>query len=207
MSEAKESQIQSIDKYVPEIKKLPKIKLADGRNEQEKHEKLADLFAIIVAMEHLETAYVRDCVTEQKYTATCKHMLSQFKTMSAEGILPDLDVFMAENRLNCPLAATRLKQGVPATVRLMLLQDDCFQMVLHLSLFHSANQRFAYIHLTVLSFNSIIVCKQIINGSGSSDSNKTVHVFEAVQHFITTMNILELNRRAVDQVFNNAHPQ
>lgn len=110
-------------------------------------------------MENLEKLYIRDCIKESEYAEKCKRMLTQFKTLSeGEGHIKNLEEFMAENRLNCPYAEKRLKQGVPATT---------------------------------------------VHGSAGDKQDKSLHVFHAVQSFITTMDQLKLNMKAVDELHPN----
>ena len=48
------------------FKELPPIELAADRKESQKFDSYADFFSIIVAMEHLETAFVRDVITDKQ---------------------------------------------------------------------------------------------------------------------------------------------
>jgi len=43
------------------------VRLFSSNAERERYDNMADFFAIIVAMEHLEKAYVRDSVTPDEY--------------------------------------------------------------------------------------------------------------------------------------------
>ncbi|CCM02633.1 uncharacterized protein FIBRA_04737 [Fibroporia radiculosa] len=79
------------------------VRLYTTNAEREKYGLLATLFGIIVALDYLERAYVRDSVT------------------AAEGILrrdavPSIDEFMSRYRMDHPAALHRVKVGVPATV-------------------------------------------------------------------------------------------
>jgi hypothetical protein len=110
------------------------------------YDNLSDLYSIVVTMEHLEKAYVRESIEGDEYTKACSQLLAQFKTckeaVMTGGLVQDLTHFYREYHLEtCRQAIQRLKEGVPATVCVM-------RLVLHLdpSLIHS------FIHL-IHSFN------------------------------------------------------
>jgi ESCRT-I complex subunit VPS28 len=94
------------------------IRLYTNSQSREKYENLADLYAIIVTMEHLEKAYIRDSITHEEYTPACGRLIAQFKTARnlVSDSVPDVEKFMRDYNLSCPAAVTRLlKIGVPAT--------------------------------------------------------------------------------------------
>ncbi|KAI0078732.1 vacuolar protein sorting-associated protein 28 [Panus rudis PR-1116 ss-1] len=86
--------------------------------EREKYGLLATLFGIIVALDYLERAYVRDSVTAAEYSPACTRLLSQYKTMLklVSDDVPSVEDFMKRYRMDHPAALHRLKVGVPATV-------------------------------------------------------------------------------------------
>lgn len=89
--------------------------------ERERYESLATLFGIVVALDYLERAYVRDAVTAAEYSPACTRLLSQYKTMLklVGADVPSIEAFMGRYRvraMDCPAALHRLQVGVPATV-------------------------------------------------------------------------------------------
>ncbi|KAG0196086.1 hypothetical protein BGX28_000144 [Mortierella sp. GBA30] len=94
------------------------IKLTTNNRERAQMDNMADLYSIIVVLEHLEMAYVRSAITHTEYTPACRQLIAQFRTaLSLLGdVVPDLERFMKEYNLDCPAAAKRIKIGVPATV-------------------------------------------------------------------------------------------
>ena len=50
-----------------DFKQLPSVEVARDRKERQKYDDYGDFFAIIIAMEHLETAFVRDIVSDKEY--------------------------------------------------------------------------------------------------------------------------------------------
>lgn len=137
------------------------VKLYSSNKEREQYENMADIYAIFVAMEGLEKAYIRDAVTADKYTPACAKLIAQFKTaMNLLGDSFSIQKFMSDYKMSFPAATRRLVHiGVPATIE------------------HSTGSN---------------------NESSSGSSAK--HVAEAVQLFITLMDSLKLNMRAVDQI-------
>eukprot|EP00127_Corallochytrium_limacisporum_P004960 Clim_evm34s195 gene=Clim_evmTU34s195 len=101
-----------------ETKLQTEIKLHNSSYEREKYDNLADLYAILVALEHLERAYIKDSVTPDEYTPECKKLLAQYKT--ALNIVKDeagqIQEFAADYGASCPAALSRVGIGVPATV-------------------------------------------------------------------------------------------
>jgi len=44
------------------------------------YDQLADLYSLLVCMEHLEKSYIRDSITHEEYTPECKKLIAQYKT-------------------------------------------------------------------------------------------------------------------------------
>ncbi|BGP42590.1 Vacuolar protein-sorting-associated protein 28 [Rhodotorula kratochvilovae] len=87
------------------------VRLATSNADRERIEELANLYSLVVSLNYLERAYVRDSITASQ-------LLAQYKTiMKLVGdAVPSLDAFMQEYRMDCTAAAHRLRVGVPATV-------------------------------------------------------------------------------------------
>jgi ESCRT-I complex subunit VPS28 len=131
------------------------IPLYQTSRERDIYDEQSNLFAIILATEHLERAYARDAISPKDYTVQCKKLISQFRL--AERVLPDqmtADTFMALYQMDCPRATERLlKMGVPEPIK-----------------------------------------------GSSEDASHAVTVAETVQIFITTMDAIKLEQRAVDEL-------
>jgi len=92
-----------------------KIQLYQGPREREKYDNMADLYAIIKTVEHLEKAYVKDAISAEKYEPACNKLIAQYRT--ACGLVEmNVDEFAAMYKLDCPAALLRLKAGIPATM-------------------------------------------------------------------------------------------
>ncbi|KZT29768.1 vacuolar protein sorting-associated protein 28 [Neolentinus lepideus HHB14362 ss-1] len=94
------------------------VRLYTTNAERERYESLATLYGIIVALDYLERAYVRDSVPATEYSPACTRLLSQYKTMHklVSNDVPTIESFMKRYRMDCPAALHRLQVGVPATV-------------------------------------------------------------------------------------------
>lgn len=86
--------------------------------ERERYNLLATLFGVIVALDYLERAYMRDSVPAAEYSPACTRLLSQYKTMLrlVGDDVPSIEQFMSRYRMDHPAALHRIKVGVPATV-------------------------------------------------------------------------------------------
>ena len=142
--------------------------LYENSREREIYDEQANLYAIIIATEHLERAYARDAVEPKEYTAQCKKLISQFKlaervlrsssnssSSSSKGMMTTVEEFMTRYQMDCPRAEERLlKMGIPEPMK----------------------------------------------GGTHDDVSHAVTVAETVQHFITTMDAIKLDQRAVDEI-------
>lgn len=105
--------------------------------ERDLYESLAEIYSIIVTLDGLEKAYIKDVVTETEYTETCTRLLKQYKSSlgdeSVSQTFVDLETFKRSwgvslipsspavhvsynAQLECPRATERLRIGLPATV-------------------------------------------------------------------------------------------
>jgi len=92
-----------------------KVQLFQGPREREKYDNMADLYAIIKTVEHLEKAYVKDAIPAEKYEPACNKLIAQYRT--ACGLVEmNVDDFAKMYKLDCPAAMLRLKAGIPATM-------------------------------------------------------------------------------------------
>ncbi|CAH4023619.1 vacuolar protein sorting-associated protein 28 homolog isoform X1 [Pieris brassicae] len=98
------------------------IKLYRNAREREKHDNMAELYAVVSTLQHLEKAYMRDCVRAQEYTAACSRLLVQyrvaFKQVQGDDF-PTIESFVSKFRLDCPAALERIRENKPN-----LIKDD-----------------------------------------------------------------------------------
>lgn len=88
--------IMSIAQDRPEL--YEEVKLYKNAREREKHDNQADLYAVVNTLQHLEKAYIRDCVTPKEYTAACSKLLVQyraaFKQVSTQSVKRELNTLL-----------------------------------------------------------------------------------------------------------------
>ncbi|KZZ94052.1 Vacuolar protein sorting-associated, VPS28 [Ascosphaera apis ARSEF 7405] len=96
------------------------VKLSNTSAESDTYESLAEIYSIIVTLDGLEKAYIKDAITEAEYTGTCGRLLKQYNsTLRDENVareFGDLDEFKKKWGLECPRATERIRIGLPATI-------------------------------------------------------------------------------------------
>ncbi|KAF7960892.1 hypothetical protein EAE96_000564 [Botrytis aclada] len=96
------------------------VKLAESRAERDLQDSLAEVFSIIITLDQLERAYLKDAIPESDYTETCDRLLKQYKAISADESVArefvDLETFKNEWDIDVPRATERLRIGLPSTV-------------------------------------------------------------------------------------------
>ncbi|KAF2868799.1 VPS28 protein-domain-containing protein [Massariosphaeria phaeospora] len=96
------------------------VKLSTNSAERDLYDSLAEIYSIVVTLDALEKAYLKDSVREGDYTETCSRLLKQYKSNLADETVArafgDLESFKREWDMECPRATERLRVGIPATV-------------------------------------------------------------------------------------------
>lgn len=85
------------------------IPLFETSKERQSYDEMGELYAIIMATEHLERLFARDAVDPKTYTEQCKKLISQFGV--AEHCIRDqmtTETFMKLYQMDCPRAVERL---------------------------------------------------------------------------------------------------
>ncbi|KAG5367128.1 Vacuolar protein sorting-associated protein 28 [Yarrowia sp. B02] len=151
------------------------VRLYSSPKERERYENLAELYSIIVSLDYLEKAFLKDSVAQQDYSSICTRLLSQYNTLlKDEGVQSEfvsLQSFKDKYGLDCSLATQRISVGIPASV----------VITPQASALASANTE----------------GRSTPTGEGPSTSRA---VAEATGNFITCMDALKLNYSATDQL-------
>jgi len=113
----------SITQDRPEL--YEEVKLYKNAREREKHDNQADLYAVVNTLQHLEKAYIRDCVTPKEYTAACSKLLVQyraaFKQVNIQSIKQELNMSLRIQYLDsmsyCRYKAINFQQSTPLRER------------------------------------------------------------------------------------------
>uniref|UniRef100_A0A5S6QMT2 Vacuolar protein sorting-associated protein 28 homolog n=1 Tax=Trichuris muris TaxID=70415 RepID=A0A5S6QMT2_TRIMR len=95
------------------------VKLYTNALERERYDNLAELYALLNTLEHLEKAYIRDAVQPQEYTAACSKLLVQIKAAFnlIHGEYASIGTFATFFRLKCPSALERISENRPITIK------------------------------------------------------------------------------------------
>ncbi|KAK8931782.1 Vacuolar protein sorting-associated protein 28 [Metarhizium anisopliae] len=76
------------------------VKLTGSRAERDLQDSLAELFSIIVTLDELEKAFLKDAIPEAEYTEICERSLRQYKALLADETIAaefqDLEEFKAK---------------------------------------------------------------------------------------------------------------
>jgi ESCRT-I complex subunit VPS28 len=79
---------------------VQEVKLSTTNAERDLNDSLAEIYSIIVTLDALEKAYLKDSITEFDYTGTCSRLLKQYKSNLANETVArafgDLDQFAKE---------------------------------------------------------------------------------------------------------------
>ncbi|KAI9839410.1 MAG: Vacuolar protein-sorting-associated protein 28 [Sclerophora amabilis] len=96
------------------------VKLTTSNAERELYDSLAEIYSIIVTLDAIEKAYIKDSITEAEYTETCNRLLKHYKAILGDDAVSkefgDLETFKREWDIECPRATERLRIGLPATI-------------------------------------------------------------------------------------------
>ncbi|RUP28573.1 hypothetical protein BC936DRAFT_138715 [Jimgerdemannia flammicorona] len=174
----------------PSISLDEEVRLYTNSKDREKYDNMADLYGIIVMMEHLEKAYIRDSITHEEYTPACTNLIAKYKTALnlVPDSVPDLEVFMHDYK-------------VPHRVRSPALTFSHILPVVLKSFTHSLTSQLACPAAANRLKIGVPATYEHAIGDPNHDSGKSAkYVAETVQNFITLMDNLKLNFKAVDQL-------
>lgn len=68
----------------PRLTGPQEVKLAETRAERDLYDSLAELFSIIVTLDELEKAFLKDAIPEAEYADICERSLRQYKALLAD---------------------------------------------------------------------------------------------------------------------------
>ncbi|KAL8951271.1 MAG: hypothetical protein Q9222_002750 [Ikaeria aurantiellina] len=96
------------------------VKLSTTAAERDLYDSLAEIYSIIITLDGLEKAYIRDSIPESEYTELCGRLLNQYKSILKDDTVSrdfvDLDTFKRTWNIECTRATERLRVNLPATV-------------------------------------------------------------------------------------------
>ena len=143
--------------------------------ERETKQILSEIYSVIIALDLIEKAYLKDSITNTQYTNSANKLLAQYKTyLGNEDVrkeFVDLEHFKTKYDIVASNAITRLERGIPITVEHAILDSE-----------------------ETGGSNMSGTSSQKKNGYNGKD------VAEATGNFITVMDALKLNYKAKDQL-------
>lgn len=96
------------------------VKLSTTAAARDLYDSLAEVYSIIITLDGLEKAYIRDSIPETQYTELCSRLLNQYKSIlrdeSVSREFVDLETFKSRWEIECPRATERLRVNLPATI-------------------------------------------------------------------------------------------
>ncbi|TVY76059.1 Vacuolar protein sorting-associated protein [Lachnellula suecica] len=96
------------------------VKLSETRAERDLQDSLAEVFSIIITLDELEKAFLKDAISESDYTEICDRLLKQYKAILTDEAVSrefvDLETFKNEWDMEVPRATERIRTGMPSTV-------------------------------------------------------------------------------------------
>lgn len=82
-------------------------------------ENLADVYSLIICIDHVERAFKRDTVSADEYTEVMTRLLSRYAKLiqntDIESSFQNIDSFVTHYRVNANDGLNRIKLGIPAT--------------------------------------------------------------------------------------------
>ncbi|KAL7821933.1 vacuolar protein sorting-associated [Trichoderma gracile] len=153
------------------------VTLTSTRAERDLQDSLGELFSIIVTLDELEKAFLKDAIPEAEYTDICERSLRQYKALLADETIAaefrDLEDFKAKWELDVPRATERLRVGMPSTT--------------------------VTASSTVPSSASTAAAAAG-GGAGGGNNPSGVLILEATQEFITFLDAVKLGLLSKDQL-------
>ncbi|EHL03517.1 Endosomal sorting complex assembly [Glarea lozoyensis ATCC 20868] len=96
------------------------VKLTGTRAERDLQDSLAEVFSIVITLDEIEKAYLKDAIPEADYTEICDRLLKQYRAILTDEAVArafvDLETFKASWDMEVPRATERIRIGMPSTV-------------------------------------------------------------------------------------------
>ncbi|CCU78005.1 vacuolar protein sorting-associated protein Vps28 [Blumeria hordei DH14] len=96
------------------------VKLTESRAERDLQDSLAEVFSILVTLDEIEKAFLKDAIAVSSYTEICDRLLKQYKAILNDEAVSrefvDLETFKNTWEIEVPRATERVRIGLPSTV-------------------------------------------------------------------------------------------
>ena len=173
---------------------VPLLDTSIPSQRKETIETLSEIYSLIIALDHVEKAYLKDCIDTNQYTNTVNKLLAQYKTYlnnaKVREEFKDLDSFVKRYNIVASNAVVRLERGIPMTVEHAI--DDAENDNFDNDNNTNGNNKETNGKDGDIRRNKVNTSKnKMFNGKS---------VAEATGNFITLIDALKLNYRAKDQL-------
>ena len=104
------------------INRMQEVRLFTGPSDREMFDNMGEVYAIVMSLQALEKAFMKDCLTHDLYTSRCTKLLAQYKTawvamQNTNCDIMAIEEFLKEYRLDAPLALQRIRDDRPFTMK------------------------------------------------------------------------------------------
>ena len=101
---------------------MQEVRLFSGPTDREMYDNMGEVYAIVMSLQALEKAFMKDCITNEQYTSRCSKLLGQYKTawtamQNTQCDISAIEEFLKEYRLDAPLALQRIRDDRPYTMK------------------------------------------------------------------------------------------
>lgn len=168
---------------------LQEVKLAETRAERDLQDSLAEIFSIIVTIDELEKAFLKDAIPEADYTEICERSLKQYKSLVADETVAKafvgLEEFKAAWEVRITVFATSTHRSICARlIRVVQLEVP------------RATERIR----VGLPSTAVTVSSGPATAPATAGGAGGALILEATQDFITFLDALKLGLLAKDQL-------
>merc|ERR1712110_184808 len=106
--------------YIMSSSLMQEVILEESQADREKYDNQGEVYAIVMSIEALEKAYVKDCLTQDQYVQQCNRLLAQYKqawNLLDHSEIDNIESFVKIYTLKVPLALERIRVDRPLNIK------------------------------------------------------------------------------------------
>ena len=99
---------------------MQEVALEETQGDREKYDNQGEVYAIVMTMEALEKAFLKDCLTQDQYVQQCNRLLAQYKQawkFIDNSEFENIEAFIKNYTLQAPLALERIRADRPLNIK------------------------------------------------------------------------------------------